>query len=152
MFHRISCVIVSSWRVCWRNKFVLLITSMNKSCCFECNCKSASPSPIDQMTLRFEIFFLFFVCAPKKIFIRKYLRFMLAIFLIFFYWTWSHNIYYRSFLNHQFDTPQNTNLQILCPPATKYRSRDSTALLLKYKSSYKISTKYTVADIIQEGK
>ena len=67
---------------------------------------------------------------------------MLAIFLIFFYWTWSHNIYYRSFLNHQFDTPQNTNLQILCPPATKYRSRDSTALLLKYKS-YKISTKYS---------
>ena len=27
--------------------------------------------------------------------------FMLAIFLIFFYWTWSHNIYYHSALNHQ---------------------------------------------------
>ena len=99
-------------------------------------------SPFGSNDKWFEIF-CFFVCAPKKIFIRKYLRFMLAIFLIFFYWTWSHNIYYRSFLNHQFDTPQNTNLQILCPPATKYRSRDSTALLLKYKSSYKISTKYS---------
>ena len=39
--------------------------------------------------------------AREKISSANNIWFMLAIFLIFFYWTWSHNIYYHSALNHQ---------------------------------------------------
>ena len=39
--------------------------------------------------------------AIEKISSANNIWFMLAIFLIFFYWTWSHNIYYHSALNHQ---------------------------------------------------